>query len=158
MRITFLCQYFPPEMGAPSARTFEHARHWASLGHAVTVITGFPNHPTGVIRPEYRGQRVKRERVAGVDVLRTWVYVAPNKGFFRRVLNFLSFFGSSFVLGALLTPRPEVVVGTSPQFFCAVSAYLLSRLKRAPFVFEVRDIWPQSAVELGALRNPLLIR
>lgn len=158
MRITFLCQYFPPEMGAPSARTFEHARHWASLGHAVTVITGFPNHPTGVIRPEYQGQRVKRERVAGVDVLRTWVYVAPNKGFFRRVLNFLSFFGSSLVLGALLTPRPEVVVGTSPQFFCAVSAYLLSRLKRAPFVFEVRDIWPQSAVELGALRNPLLIR
>lgn len=145
-------------MGAPSARTFEHARHWARLGHEVTVVTGFPNHPTGIIRPEYRGRRVERERVDGVDVLRTWVYCAPNKGFFRRVLNFLSFFCSSFVLGALLTRRPDVVVGTSPQFFCAVSAYLLSCLKRAPFVFEVRDIWPQSAVELGALRNPLIIR
>lgn len=158
MRITFLCQYFPPEMGAPSARTFEHARHWASLGHEVTVVTGFPNHPTGIIRPEYRGYFIKREQVEGINLLRTWIYVAPNKGFARRILNFLSFFCSSLVLGALLTKRPDVIVGTSPQFFCAVAAYLLSCIKRAPFVFEVRDIWPQSAVELGALRNRLLIR
>lgn len=158
MRITFLCQYFPPEMGAPAARTFEHARHWASLGHEVTVITGFPNHPTGVIRPEYRGYFVKREQVAGIDLLRTWIYVAPNKGFFRRVINFLSFFCSSLLLGALLTKRPDVVVGTSPQFFCAVAAYCLSCIKRVPFVFEVRDIWPQSAIELGVLHNRWLIR
>lgn len=158
MRITFLCQYFPPEMGAPSARTYEHARHWVSQGHEVTVVTGFPNHPTGIIRPEYRGQFVRREQVDGIDLLRTWIYCAPNKGFFRRVLNFLSFFFSAFVLGGLLTRRPDVVIGTSPQFFCAVSAYLLSLLKRAPFVFEVRDIWPQSAIELGALKNPLIIR
>lgn len=158
MRITFLCQYFPPEMGAPSARTFEHARHWASLGHNVTVITGFPNHPTGVIRPEYRGYFVKHENVEGADLLRTWVYVAANKGFTKRVLNFLSFFFSSLILGSAMTRRPDVVVGTSPQFFCAVAAYFLSVIKRAPFVFEVRDIWPQSAVELGALKNRLLIR
>lgn len=153
MRITFLCQYFPPEMGAPSARTFEHARHWASLGHDVTVITGFPNHPTGIIRPEYRGSFVKRERVEGIDLLRTWVYCTANKGFFKRILNFLSFFFSSLILGAAMTRRPDVVVGTSPQFFCAVAAYCLSLIKRAPFVFEVRDIWPQSAVELGVLKN-----
>ncbi|MGH9936207.1 MAG: glycosyltransferase family 4 protein [Blastocatellia bacterium] len=158
MRITFLCQYFPPEMGAPSARTFEHARHWASLGHDVTVITGFPNHPTGVIRPEYRGCFVKRENVEGIDLLRVWVYVAANKGFTKRILNFLSFLFSSVTLGGLMTRRPDVVVGTSPQFFCAVAAYCLSVIKRAPFVFEVRDIWPQSAVELGALKNRLLIR
>ncbi|MGE0132659.1 MAG: glycosyltransferase family 4 protein [Blastocatellales bacterium] len=158
MKITFLCQYFPPEMGAPSARTFEHARHWASLGQDVTVITGFPNHPTGVIRPEYRGYFVKRENVEGIDLLRTWVYVAANKGFTKRVLNFLSFFFSALILGSALTRRPDVVVGTSPQFFCAVAAYCLSVIKRAPFVFEVRDIWPQSAIELGALKNRLLIR
>jgi glycosyltransferase involved in cell wall biosynthesis len=158
VKITFLCQYFPPEMGAPSARTFEHARHWASLGHDVTVITGFPNHPTGIIRPEYRGCFVKREDVEGIDLLRTWVYCTANKGFFRRILNFFSFFFSSLILGSLLTRRPDVVIGTSPQFFCAVAAYLLSIVKRAPFVFEVRDIWPQSAVELGALKNPLIIR
>ena len=145
-------------MGAPSARTFEHARRWAELGHEVTVVTGFPNHPTGIIRPEYRGQWVKREQVEGIDLLRTWVYCAANKGFFRRVLNFFSFFFSSLILGALMTGRPDVVIGTSPQFFCAVSAYLLSRIKRVPFVFEVRDIWPQSAVEMGVLKNRWLIR
>jgi glycosyltransferase involved in cell wall biosynthesis len=145
-------------MGAPAARTFEHARHWAALGHEVTVITGFPNHPTGVIRPEYRGEWLRRERVEDIDLLRTWIYIAANKGFTRRILNFLSFFASSLVLGALLTRRPDVVVGTSPQFFCAVAAYGLSLVKRAPFVFEVRDIWPQSAVELGVLRNRGLIR
>ncbi len=158
MRITFLCQYFPPEMGAPSARTYEHARHWADLGHEVTVITGFPNHPTGVIRPGYRGYFVKREKIEKIDLLRTWIYCAANRGFFKRILNFLSFFLSSLFLGTLMTRRPQVVVGTSPQFFCAVAAYLLSRIKRAPFVFEVRDIWPQSAVELGVLKSPLLIR
>ena len=158
MRILLLCQYFPPEMGAPSARTYEHARHWASLGHEVTVVTGFPNHPTGVIHPEYRGYFSKRERIDGMDVLRTWVYVTANRGFTKRILNFLSFFSSSFILGVLKTGRPDVVIGTSPQFFCAVSAFLLSRIKRVPFVFEVRDIWPQSAVELGALSNTILIR
>ncbi len=144
-------------MGAPSARTFEHARHWASLGHDVTVITGFPNHPTGNIRPEYRGYFVKSENIEGIKLLRTWVYCTANKGFFRRILNFFSFFFSSLVLGFLMTGRPDVIIGTSPQFFCAAAAYLLSIVKRAPFVFEVRDIWPQSAVELGALKNPLII-
>jgi glycosyltransferase involved in cell wall biosynthesis len=145
-------------MGAPSARTYEHARHWASLGHEVTVITGFPNHPTGVIHPEYHGEWARREIVDGIHLLRTWIYVAANKGFVRRILNFLSFFASSLILGSWMTARPDVVVGTSPQFFCAAAAYLLSLVKRAPFVFEVRDIWPRSAVEMGVLKNPLLIR
>ncbi len=145
-------------MGAPSARTYEHARHWVRMGHEVTVITGFPNHPTGIIRPEYRGYFIKRESVDGIDLLRTWIYCAANRGFLRRILNFLSFFFSSFLLGAIRTGRPDLIVGTSPQFFCAVSAYLLSLLKRVPFVFEVRDIWPQSAIELGVLRNRLVIR
>lgn len=158
MRITFLCQYYPPEMGAPAARTSEHAFHWVALGHEVTVITGFPNHPTGIIHPNYRGMWLKREQVDGIDLLRTWVYCAANKGFLKRVLNFLSFFLSSLLLGGLFTRRPDVVIGTSPQFFCAVAAWLLSYWKGAPFVFEVRDIWPQSAVELGALRNRLLIK
>ena len=158
MKITFLCQYFPPEMGAPSARTYEHSRYWAATGHDVTVVTGFPNHPTGIIRPEYRGMFARSEKIEGINVFRTWIYCAANKGFFKRVLNFLSFFFSSWVMGAILTERPHVVIGTSPQFFCAVSAYLLSVVKRVPFVFEVRDIWPQSAVELGALKNPWIIR
>ncbi|MEK7833363.1 MAG: glycosyltransferase family 4 protein, partial [Acidobacteriota bacterium] len=86
------------------------------------------------------------------------VYCAANKGFFRRILNFLSFFFSSLILGATMTGRPDVIIGTSPQFFCAVAAYCLSRIKRVPFVFEVRDLWPQSAVEMGVLENRWLIR
>jgi len=158
MKVTFLCQYFPPEMGAPAARTYEHARYWVENGHKVTVITGFPNHPTGVIHPNYRNDWVKRESVEGIELLRTRIYVTPNKGFTKRILNFLSFFASSLFFGAVMTKRPDVVVGTSPQFFCAVAAWLLSRLKRAPFVFEVRDIWPESAIELGVLKNRWLIR
>jgi glycosyltransferase involved in cell wall biosynthesis len=158
MRVTFLCQYFPPEMGAPAARTYEHARYWVENGHEVTVITGFPKHPTGVIHPNYRNDWVKSETVEGIELLRTRVYVTPNKGFTKRILNFLSFFASSLFFGAVMTKRPDVVVGTSPQFFCAVAAWLLSRIQRVPFVFEVRDIWPESAIELGVLKNRWLIR
>ncbi|HEX7120631.1 MAG TPA: glycosyltransferase family 4 protein [Longimicrobiales bacterium] len=158
MRITVVCQYFPPESNAPAVRTHEHAREWARLGHEVTVITGFPNHPDGVIHPGYRGEWLRRERVDGVEVIRTWLYAAANRGFFKRVLSFLSFFLSSVVLGRIHGPRPDVVVGTSPQFFTAVSAYLLSRMYGVPFVFELRDIWPESAVELGALRSRLVLR
>lgn len=158
MKVTFLCQYFPPEMGAPAARTYEHARYWVENGHEVTVITGFPNHPTGVIHPNYRNNWVKRETVEGIELLRTRIYVTPNKGFTKRILNFLSFFASSLFFGAFMTKRPDVIVGTSPQFFCAVAAWMLSRIKRVPFVFEVRDIWPESAIELGMLKNRWLIR
>jgi glycosyltransferase involved in cell wall biosynthesis len=158
MRITFFCQYYPPEMGAPAARTSEHARHWVAAGHEVTVVTGMPNHPTGIIHPNYQGAWLRRETIEGVELLRTWVYVTPNKGFRKRILNFLSFFFSSCLMGALLTGKSDVVVGTSPQFFCALAAYLVSIIKRVPFVFEVRDIWPQSAIELGVLRNRFAIQ
>jgi glycosyltransferase involved in cell wall biosynthesis len=157
MRIAIVCQYFPPESNAPAVRTFEHAREWVRLGHRVTVITGFPNHPNGVIHPGYRGEWLRRESVDGIEVIRTWLYAAANKGFFKRVLNFLSFFVSSVVLGRIYAPRPDVVIGTSPQFFTAVSAYLLSRMFRVPFIFELRDIWPESAAELGVLRNCLVL-
>lgn len=158
MRIAIVCQYFPPESNAPAVRTYEHAREWVRLGHQVTVITGFPNHPNGVIHPGYRGEWLRHEEVDGIGVLRTWLYAAPNKGFFKRVASFLSFFLSSVVLGRIHAPRPDVVVGTSPQFFTAASAWILSRLFGVPFVFELRDIWPESAVELGALRSPFLLR
>ena len=119
MRITFLCQYFPPEMGAPAARTYEHARHWAALGHEVTVITGFPNHPTGIIHPAYRGRFTQREEIEGIEVRRTWVYCAPNKGFLRRVLNFLSFFCSSRGRGSGEGFAPVLGKGGSPGTDCS---------------------------------------
>ncbi len=154
MRILYLSQYYPPEMGAPSARVSQLSRAWAADGHEVTVLTGFPNHPTGVVPPAYRGRPyIRREDDLGVQVVRTPIYAAANSGLVKRSLNYLSYAASASVLGPLLTSRPDVVVATSPQFLCAVAGYELARLKRVPFVFEVRDLWPRSIVEVGAMRE-----
>ena len=91
MKIIFISQYFPPEMGAPSARTYELAKYWVKAGHEVSVITGFPNHPTGVLPNEYRKKLLSIERQDGIKIIRTWVYATPNKGFFKRILNYISF-------------------------------------------------------------------
>ncbi|HYR56389.1 MAG TPA: glycosyltransferase family 4 protein [Myxococcaceae bacterium] len=150
-RILYLSQYFPPEMGAPAARVYELSREWAALGHDVTVLTGFPNHPTGVIPPEYRGQLIRRELLDGINVVRTPIYAAANQGLIKRGLNYTSYAASAAVLGPFLTARPDVVIATSPQLLTAVAGFWISALKRIPFVFEVRDLWPRSIVEVGAL-------
>ena len=151
MKILYVSQYFPPEMGAPAARAYEFARRWVSFGHDVTVLTTFPNHPTGVIHDGYRGRRFLRERPEGIKVVRTFIYAAPNRGILRRSLNYLSFMLSATTQGAWATDRPDLIIATSPQFLCAMAGYFLSRLKRRPFVFEVRDLWPDSIVAVGAL-------
>lgn len=151
MRILYASQYFLPEMGAPAARVFELSREWVRLGHQVTVLTGFPNHPTGVIPPEYRGQWFRRDIVEGIQVLRVPIYAAANKGFTRRIANYLSFGASASIVGPWVTEKPDLVVATSPQFLTAVAGYWLSRLYRVPFVFEVRDLWPKSIVAVGAM-------
>lgn len=161
VKILYVSQYFPPEMGAPAARVSELSRAWAEAGHEVRVLTGFPNHPTGVVPPEYRGRVRMREQWGPVEVLRTWIYATPNKGVVRRSLAFVSFAASSVSLGAL-EPHVrdvDVVVATSPQFLCAVSGWALSRALRVPYVLEIRDLWPQSVVEVGALsaRHPVVL-
>ena len=155
MRILYISQYFPPEMGAPAARVHELSRAWVALGHSVTVLTAFPHHPTGIIPEGYRGRRVMRERVDGIDVLRTWVYATANKGFLKRTLSYLSFMMSAIFLGIpmLSGRRWDVVVATSPQFFVAVAGCKIAAFLRAPFVFEVRDLWPASIEAVGALTH-----
>jgi colanic acid biosynthesis glycosyl transferase WcaI len=161
VKILYVSQYFPPEMGAPAARVSELARAWAEAGHEVCVLTGFPNHPTGVVPAEYRGKLRARERWGAVEVLRTWVYATANRGIARRSLAFLSFAASSVVLGALdrSVREADVVIATSPQFLCAVGGYALARLLGVPYVLEIRDLWPQSIVEVGALpaRHPVIL-
>ncbi|MDQ2977830.1 MAG: glycosyltransferase family 4 protein [Acidobacteriota bacterium] len=157
MRIAFLSHYFPPEIGAPAARVSELARVWAE-SQDVTVLTGFPNHPTGRIPPEYRGRVFAREQKDGYAVFRCWLYATPNEGFSKRTLGHLSFMATSFLAGAFRLRRPDVLVATSPTFFSVFSAWALGALYRAPFVFEVRDLWPGIFVELGILKNRTLIR
>ncbi|MCG8591153.1 MAG: glycosyltransferase family 4 protein [Proteobacteria bacterium] len=152
MRILFLSHYFPPESNAPANRTHEHARRWAKDGHDVTVVTGVPNHPKGTLFPGYANRWRQEEFVDGVRVVRTWMYLTANEGFLRRTLNYV-LFGATAVLAGLRAERPDVVIATSPQFFCGLAGALVAKLRRLPFVLEVRDLWPDSIVELGQLRN-----
>lgn len=153
----FLTHYFPPEVGAPQSRLSELAKRMVGAGHRVVVVTGFPNYPTGIVPPEYRGRRMIDEEIDGVRVLRTPVYATPNKGFVRRILNHFSFAASS-LLAARGVGAVDVIFVESPPLFIGFAALAYRRLKRAPFIFNVSDIWPESAVELGALRNRLAIR
>jgi colanic acid biosynthesis glycosyl transferase WcaI len=154
MHILYVSQYFPPEMGAPAARVHELAREWLRMGHRVTVLTGFPNHPNGHVPPEYR-RLLRRgticEQVDGIDVVRTWLYPAPNRFPMERILNYTSFFVSAAVRGTWLS-RPDVVIGTSPQLLVGAAAWAVARRYRRPFVFEVRDLWPESLPASGVSR------
>lgn len=158
MRIHLACHYYPPEIGAPQARLSEMAREWAARGHDVTVLTGFPNHPTGVIPPGYRGRAFMKELVDGVRIWRHWLYATPNEGFFKKTLAHLSFAASILLLSLFRGKRPDVLVVSSPNFFAAMSVYLMAAARGVPYVFEVRDLWPGIFIELGVLKNRLLIR
>lgn len=158
MRILVVTHYFPPEIGAPQARLSEMARYWAEAGEEVTVLTGMPNHPTGVVHPEYRGRITAEEHTDGYRVLRTWLYATPNEGIAKKTLGHLSFMGSSLLLAARRSGPADVVVVSSPTFFSVFSAWVLARTKRAKLVVEVRDLWPAIFVELGVLKSRPLIR
>jgi len=139
-------------MGAPAARAAELSRHWARMGHEVTVLTGFPNHPTGVVPEDWRSRldgMHYTETVNGVRVVRTWLWPLPNRKAHERIRNYASFCISAAVSGLAL-PKPEVVIATSPQLLVALSGWWLAWWKRVPFVFEVRDLWPESLAAVGA--------
>jgi glycosyltransferase involved in cell wall biosynthesis len=156
-RILMVTHYFPPEAGAPQARLSALAAAWAAAGDQVTVLTGMPNHPTGVLPPEYRRAIRRRERRDGYRVMRTWLYATPNEGVARKTLSHLSFMISSVLLGGLACGPTDTVLVSSPTFFSIGSAWLLARLKRARLVIEVRDLWPAIFVELGVLTDRRVI-
>jgi glycosyltransferase involved in cell wall biosynthesis len=152
VKILYVSQYFSPEMGAPAARAAELSRHWARMGHEVTVLTGFPNHPTGVVPEEWRSRfhRLRyTETVDGVRVVRTWLWPLPNRKAHERIRNYASFCVSAAVSGLALH-KPDVIIATSPQLLVALSGWWLAWWKRVPFVFEVRDLWPESLAAVGA--------
>jgi hypothetical protein len=157
VRVLIVTHYFPPETGAPQARLSGLAATWAADGDTVSVLTGMPNHPTGVLPPAYRRAVFRRERAGGYRVIRTWLYATPNEGVARKTLGHLSFMASSVLLGGPAAGRADVVLVSSPTFFSILSGWLLARMKRARFVVEVRDLWPAIFVELGVLTNRRVI-
>lgn len=157
MNILFLTDNFPPEGNAPASRTYEHAVHWVSSGHQVTVITGAPNFPEGKLFKGYKNHWYSVEDMDGIRVVRVKTYITANEGFAKRTLDYLSFMVSSFIAG-LFQKRPDVIVGTSPQFFTVCSTWMLSVFRRRPFVFELRDLWPAGIKSVGVIEDSRLIR
>jgi len=158
MKINIICQYYLPEIGAPQARLSEMAREWVKQGHDVVVLTGFPNHPTGIIPPEYRGKIFMQESDNGIKIWRHWLYATPNEGFLKKTFAHFSFMVSIVLLSSLRGERPDVLIVSSPNFFSVISTYLISRVRGVPYIFEVRDLWPGIFIELGVLKNRYLIR
>ena len=157
MNILFLSHYFPPEVNAPASRTYEHCREWVKQGHNVTVITCFPNHPNGIIYQGYKNKLVEKEVVDGINVIRVWSYLAANEGFAQRIINYVSFMLMA-ILFCFKSIKPDVVTSTSPQFFCGLAGFFVSRLRGAKWIFEVRDLWPESIVAVGAMKKGMAIR
>jgi glycosyltransferase involved in cell wall biosynthesis len=159
VKILYLSQYFPPEMGAPAARVSELSRYWAQDGHDVTVLTGFPNHPTGVVPAEYRKKfrrLVSREKTGRVKVIRTWLLPFPNRKTYERILNYSSFCFSAACTGTF-TVRPDVVIASSPQLLVGLSGWWVARRKGSRFVLEVRDLWPESLKAVGVGNETSLV-
>jgi glycosyltransferase involved in cell wall biosynthesis len=156
MHILFLTDNFPPEVNAPASRTFEHCSEWVRVGHQVTVITGTPNFPKGKVFDGYRNRLWQTETMSGIRVIRVWTYITANEGFAKRTLDYLSYMVAGF-LASLFVRRVDVVVGTSPQFFTVCAAYMTGLLKRVPWIFELRDIWPESIRVVGAMKQSKLL-
>lgn len=156
MKILVLTHYYPPEVNAPASRLSEHARVWAQAGHEVTVVTCVPNHPTGRAYPGYRNRLWQEEERDGVRVIRLWTWLAANEGFLPRISNYVSYL-LSVLLWMWRLPKADVVLSTSPQFFCGLAGWLLKR-KRRPWVLEIRDLWPESIVTVGAMRRGAAIK
>jgi colanic acid biosynthesis glycosyl transferase WcaI len=160
MKILYICQYFPPEVCAPAVRAFELSREWARAGNEVMVLTGFPNHPEGKLHPEYRPawrRGIYRENYEGIRVYRTWLYPAANQGIWRRSANYISFAVTATLSAPWIAAEPEVVMATSPQLLVGAAGYAIARWLGVPFIFEARDLWPESleAVDVASRRSLL---
>ena len=156
MKILFLTDNFPPEVNAPATRTFEHCREWVKAGHDVTVITCFPNYPQGKVYQGYTNSLCKTECMDGIKVVRVWSYMTANKGFIKRIIDFISFSVTSFFAG--LFRECDIIVATSPQFFTALSGRTLGFFKRKPWIMEVRDLWPDSIKAVGAMKESVVLK
>lgn len=155
--ILFLSHYFPPEGNAPASRVHGLCRHWVRTDQDVQVVTCAPNVPDGKVYEGYRNALHHAEEIDGIPTLRVWTYLAANKGTTKRILNYLSFMVSASI-AALFVRRPDVVIATSPQFFCGWAGAMVSWMRGVPFILEIRDIWPESIVTVGAMRNARLVR
>jgi glycosyltransferase involved in cell wall biosynthesis len=152
LKILFITDNFPPEVNAPATRTYEHCKIWAQNGYDVTVITCVPNFPKGIVFKGYKNKLYQKEIIDGIKVIRAWSYITANSGFFRRIIDYISFSITATIVG--IFQKADVIIATSPQFFSAIAGNNISFFKMKPWIFEVRDIWPESIIAVdGGLRQ-----
>ena len=156
MRVLFLTDNYPPEVNAPASRTYDHVKVWHNSGHEITVITCAPNFPKGRVYEGYKNKLYSVDIESGIRVVRVWSYIAENKGFIKRIIDYVSYSVTSFFAG-LFQPA-DIIIATSPQFFTALSGRTLSFWKRKPWIMEVRDLWPESIKTVGAMNDNIFIR
>lgn len=148
MHILLISDNFYPETNAPATRGFEHCKVWVKQGHKVTVITSFPNFPSGKIFAGYKNKFRNNENIDGINVLRVWTYMSPNSGIWKRILDQASFMFTSFING-LSIKNIDVIIGTTPHMFTPIASLLLAKIKRTSFILELRDLWPDSMLAVG---------
>lgn len=156
MKILFITQFYPPELGAAASRISGLARNLKRLGHDVTVLTGFPNYPSGIIHQKYRKKFVVYEEQVGVQIKRVWVYSSPKRKFYTRLLNYFSLVFTSILFEFYDRDEYDVAIASSPPLFLGIAGYVVSRIKRARFTLDVRDLWPKIGVDMGELKKDAL--
>lgn len=155
MKILFLTDNFPPEVNAPANRSYEHCLQWVKEGMEVTIITCVPNFPKGKVFDGYKNKWKQIEYIQGIKVIRVWSYISANEGFIKRIFDYISFSLTSFIAGLFI--KTDIIIATSPQFFTALSGRWLSFFKQRPWIMEVRDLWPESIVAVGAMKKNIII-
>ena len=155
MKISFLTQYYPPEFGAAQRRLSGLAKRFVERGHDVAVLTAMPSYPLGTVYPGYGGI-VRREQLDGVKIIRTFIYPTQKADYLRRLTNYFSFVFSSSILGSAYLPKADFLLVESPPLFLGIAGMYLARVKGARLIFNVSDLWPESAVSLGILNKESL--
>lgn len=157
MKLLILTQYFPPEIGAPQNRLYELALRLQKKGVEVSVLTAMPNYPQMKIHQNYKGKCYCKETLNELKIHRAWIYVSQSKSIISRLLNYFSFVISAFFIGAFKLKKQDVLMVESPPLFLGITAYLLAKLKGAKLLFNVSDLWPESAEKLGIISNKFLL-
>ena len=158
MKIIILTQYFPPETGAPQNRLYNLALQLQKRGAQITVLTGFPHYPKYEIFEGYRGKWLAKEKMDGFDIVRSYIFVNKSSRLIIRLINYFSFVLSSLVAGVFKTGKADLIICESPPLFLGITAVLLKKNKKARLVFNVSDLWPESAIKLGLVTNSVAIR
>jgi glycosyltransferase involved in cell wall biosynthesis len=158
MRVIILSQYFPPEIGAPQNRLYELAVRLKDKGIDIQILTAMPNYPKMEIMNDYKGRYYCIENMNNLEVHRSYIFVSKSKSIFFRLINYFSFVFSSLLIGAIKLKKADVLICESPPLFLGISGWILAKIKGAKFIFNVSDLWPESAEKLGLVTNKFFLK